>query len=574
MKILYARMARLASLAAPARNPDLLAAQYRVFAGQIPVSYLILISSTWSLAVTHLGSTPWWLSVAMPAAMTLAALARLLHWHRTRLLEPTPDTVMRALTVTNWLVIPVAVTFTTWALLLFPYGDAWQKAQVAFYMAITMIGCVFSLMYLRTAALSVALIVNVAFIVFFISTGQPTLVATAVNMAFVSASLIAVISVNYRSVLRTVDAQDESRLREQAQTRLMRMIDDMPVAVMTADPETFRINYLNATSRNLLRSIEHLLPIRADDALGASIDFFHPHPQHQRRLLADPANLPHRARIPLGPEVLDIQVSAVRDAQGRYIGPMLSWSIVTQQAEAEARIHQLAHHDSLTGLPNRATFLAEFDASLRRSDKVLALLFIDLDGFKLINDACGHSAGDAVLRQVAERLRGQCPEPGMMLGRIGGDEFAVLLRDTDADRAMGAAARLVDTLVAPMRRRPTGRSASVRRSAACWRRITATTPARCCPARTWRSMRPRKPGRAPTGCSRRTWNRARRSGSRSNRSCASRWTRTRGCTCSTSRSSMSSPARSRRARRCCAGIIRAPAGYRRAASFRWPSAAA
>ena len=111
MKILYARMARLASLAAPARNPDLLAAQYRVFAGQIPVSYLILISS--SLAVTHLGSTPWWLSVAMPAAMTLAALARLLHWHRTRLLEPTPDTVMRALTVTNWLVIPVAVTFTT-----------------------------------------------------------------------------------------------------------------------------------------------------------------------------------------------------------------------------------------------------------------------------------------------------------------------------------------------------------------------------------------------------------------------------------------------------------------------------
>ncbi len=56
MKILYARMARLASLAAPDRNPDLLAAQYRVFAGQIPVSYLILISSTWSLAVTHLAA--------------------------------------------------------------------------------------------------------------------------------------------------------------------------------------------------------------------------------------------------------------------------------------------------------------------------------------------------------------------------------------------------------------------------------------------------------------------------------------------------------------------------------------
>ncbi|KWB66714.1 histidine kinase [Burkholderia ubonensis] len=449
MKTHHARMARLASIAAPARNPDLLAAQYRVFAGQLPVMYLILISSTWSLAVTHLGSSPTWLTVAAPCAMTLASLVRLLHWRRARLLDPTPEIVSRALTFTNRLVIPIAVTFTTWALLLFPYGDAWQKAQVAFYMAITLIGCVFSLMYLRSAALTVAVIVNVAFIAFFISTRQPTLVATAVNMVFVSAALIAVISVNYRGFLHTVDAQAESRMREHAQTRLMQMIDDMPVAVMTADPETFRINYLNATSLNLLRSIEHLLPIRADDALGAPIDVFHPHPQHQRRLLADPANLPHRTRVRLGPEVLDLQVSAVRDAEGHYIGPMLSWSIVTRQAEAEARIHELAHHDSLTGLPNRATFLAEFDAWLRRSDKVIALLFIDLDGFKLINDARGHSAGDEVLRQVAERLRGQCPEPGMMLGRIGGDEFAVLMRDTDADGAMGAAARLVDTLVAP-----------------------------------------------------------------------------------------------------------------------------
>ncbi|KVO53661.1 histidine kinase [Burkholderia ubonensis] len=449
MKTHHARMARLASIAAPARNPDLLAAQYRVFAGQLPVMYLILISSTWSLAVTHLGSSPAWLTVAAPCAMTLASLVRLLHWRRARLLDPTPETVSRALTFTNRLVIPIALTFTTWALLLFPYGDAWQKAQVAFYMAITLIGCVFSLMYLRSAALTVAVIVNVAFIAFFISTRQPTLVATAVNMVFVSAALIAVISVNYRGFLHTVDAQAESRMREHAQTRLMQMIDDMPVAVMTADPETFRINYLNATSLNLLRSIEHLLPIRADDALGAPIDVFHPHPQHQRRLLADPANLPHRTRVRLGPEVLDLQVSAVRDAEGHYIGPMLSWSIVTRQAEAEARIHELAHHDSLTGLPNRATFLAEFDAWLRRSDKVIALLFIDLDGFKLINDARGHSAGDEVLRQVAERLRGQCPEPGMMLGRIGGDEFAVLMRDTDADGAMGAAARLVDTLVAP-----------------------------------------------------------------------------------------------------------------------------
>ncbi len=449
MKTLKALTAWLRRIAVPAQNPDLLAAQYRVFARQLPVMYLILITSTWSLALTHLGDAPLWLTVTIPALMSLASLVRLLHWRRARFEEPTPEIVRRALTHTNWLVVPMALTFATWALLLFQYGDAWQKAQVAFYMAITVIGCIFSLMYLRSAALIVAVVVNVAFIAFFGSTRQPTLVATAINMAFVSAALIAVITVNYRGFVRTVEAQAESRIREQAQTRLLRMIDDMPVAVMTADPDTFTINYLNETSKELLREIEHLLPIRADNALGASLDFFHRHPQHQRRMLADPANLPHRTRIRLGPEVLEIQVSAVRDTDGHYICPMLSWSIVTQQAEAEARIHELAHHDSLTGLPNRATFLAEFDASLRHADRVVALLYIDLDGFKLVNDARGHSAGDALLRQVAERLRVQCPGPGMMLGRIGGDEFAVLLRDTDADAAMAAAARLVETLVAP-----------------------------------------------------------------------------------------------------------------------------
>ncbi|MBN3818803.1 diguanylate cyclase, partial [Paraburkholderia sp. Se-20369] len=466
MKILKSLAASLARIAAPAQNPDLLAAQYRVFASQLPVMYLILITSTWSLALTHFGDAPFWLTVTMPALMSLASIARLLHWRRARFEEPTPEIVRRALTYTSWLVVPMALTFTTWAMLLFHYGDPWQKAQVAFYMAITVIGCIFSLMYLRSAALIVAVIVNVAFIVFFSATRQPTLVATAINMAFVSAALIAVITVNYRGFVRTVEAQAESRIREQAQTRLLRMIDDMPVAVMTADPDTFSINYLNETSKELLREIEHLLPIRADDALGASLDFFHRHPQRQRRMLADPANLPHRTRIRLGPEVLDIQVSAVRDTEGRYICPMLSWSIVTQQAEAEARIHQLAHHDSLTGLPNRATFLAEFDASLRDTDHVIALLYIDLDGFKLVNDARGHSAGDALLRQVAERLRVQCPGPGMMLGRIGGDEFAVLLRDTDADTATAAAARLVDALVAPYAPSP-GRTIHIGASIGC-----------------------------------------------------------------------------------------------------------
>ncbi|MFX7784515.1 hypothetical protein ABTJ92_20040, partial [Acinetobacter baumannii] len=84
----------------------------------------------------------------------------------------------------------------------------------------------------------------------------------------------------------------------------------------------------------------------------------------QRRLLADPANLPYNTRVQLGPEVLDLKVSAVHANDGSYIGPMLTWGLVTKEVEAENRIRQLAHYDMLTGLANRTNFREELDARL------------------------------------------------------------------------------------------------------------------------------------------------------------------------------------------------------------------
>ncbi len=84
------------------------------------------------------------------------------------------------------------------------------------------------------------------------------------------------------------------------------MVDSMPINVMTLDLKDFSINYVNRTSIETLRSLEHLLPCKADALQGQSVDIFHKHPEHQRRLLADPKNLPHKARITLGEEVLDL----------------------------------------------------------------------------------------------------------------------------------------------------------------------------------------------------------------------------------------------------------------------------
>lgn len=157
----------------------------------------------------------------------------------------------------------------------------------------------------------------------------------------------------------------------------------------------------------------------------------------------------NKSGLNLGPEVLDLQISAVNATDGSYIGPMLTWSIITQQVEAENRIRQLAHYDMLTGLANRTAFREQLEASLAQADHPIGLLFIDLDGFKIINDSKGHLIGDSLLQQVGERLRQECNEPNVTVGRLGGDEFAILIEDSSVARASTLAARLVDALVAP-----------------------------------------------------------------------------------------------------------------------------
>jgi methyl-accepting chemotaxis protein len=123
-------------------------------------------------------------------------------------------------------------------------------------------------------------------------------------------------------ITKAVKAEEDTQ-------RLLTMIDEMPINVMTADPVDFRINYVNKTSLETLKRIEKYLPIRVDQLLGETIDVFHKHPAHQRRMLGDPANLPHTANIKVGEEYLSLKVSAIRDPKGTYLGPMVNWSIIT-----------------------------------------------------------------------------------------------------------------------------------------------------------------------------------------------------------------------------------------------------
>lgn len=287
-------------------NPELLKAQYRAFAHQMPMMYFILLSSTWALAITHIRLAPTWLTIGVPSLLTFGCLLRVLFWFRTRNIDPSPEHAHAALQRANRLAGGIAIAFTLWSFALVPYGDAYTRSHVAFYMAITVISCIFCLMYVRSAAFIVTLIVNGAFIAFFISTAQPTFVAIAINVLLVCAGMLSILLTNYRNFESMVVSKQRS------------------------------------------------------DALSGE-NF------------------------------------------------------------------RLANLDSLTGLANRRGFFVDLEVELekaRAGGKRLALGVMDLDGFKPVNDLYGHSVGDRLLVEVANRLSATLT--GSTSYRLGGDEFAII----------------------------------------------------------------------------------------------------------------------------------------------------
>lgn len=162
---------------------------------------------------------------------------------------------------------------------------------------------------------------------------------------------------------------------DQKAKMLLQMIDKMPINVMTCDPKTFEINYVNQTSIDTLTKVEQYLPVKARDLLGTSIDVFHRNPAHQRQLLSNPANLPWKTNIKVGPETLRLNVSAIEDENGGYMGPMLSWSIITDQAEVTAKVGGVAQTVNEVGdhLNETATsMLNSASTALERATSVTA----------------------------------------------------------------------------------------------------------------------------------------------------------------------------------------------------------
>ena len=154
-----------------------------------------------------------------------------------------------------------------------------------------------------------------------------------------------------------------------------------------------------------------------------------------------------------GRRFFDTRYSPLRDEEGQVEGIVGVATDVTERRRLEQELAHRATHDPLTDLPNRTLFMDRLARALKRARRhggTLAVMFMDLDGFKAVNDSMGHDAGDRLLVGMARRLE-RTLGPSDVACRMGGDEFVVLLADADARSASRAAERMLSDLAEPLR---------------------------------------------------------------------------------------------------------------------------
>jgi diguanylate cyclase (GGDEF)-like protein len=182
----------------PRDNPELIQAKLAAFTKQVPLMYALVMSNTLALAITHMGSAPAVLTIYIPAVLDLVCVVRMIMWLRTRKRVWTVEQAIRKLNGTIVFAAILGAGFSAWSLSLFPYGDAYTKGHVAYFMAVTVIGCGFCLMHLRTASLIVLGFVVVPFAAYLGSTGNTVFISMAINFVVVVVAIAFMLLANYR----------------------------------------------------------------------------------------------------------------------------------------------------------------------------------------------------------------------------------------------------------------------------------------------------------------------------------------------------------------------------------------
>jgi diguanylate cyclase (GGDEF)-like protein/PAS domain S-box-containing protein len=285
-----------------------------------------------------------------------------------------------------------------------------------------------------------------------LATGE-TLVATGViHMCLSERDTHVVAAVSGLGVLYVVHYMGvRARSQEHASAEFGALFTANPVPMWIVDEETRRFISVNDAACELYGyTREELLERRLDDVrppedIPAFRASFQSRPPGLKRIKTR-----HLAK---DGHLIDIDATAVGIVLDGRRAVLATMNDVTERNELEIELRHVERHDFLTDLPNRALFRERLEAALRASphdDCRVAVLIADLDGFKTVNDSLGHTAGDAILLEVARRFRAALRD-GDAIARLGGDEFAVLLpRIEQADHAAAVARRLMSALTRPI----------------------------------------------------------------------------------------------------------------------------
>ena len=246
-------------------------------------------------------------------------------------------------------------------------------------------------------------------------------------------------------VLQDVTEERDTRRRLSASARALQLITDGVPAMISHVGSDGRVLFANRPYRDY-RGMAGLDPLIT--AADVAPDTWDAMANHLHRLKAGEEVVYDRAESGGSAERhFEVRLLPQRDARGELESVFVLENEITERAMATRALAQMALTDSLTGLPNKRLLLDRLDRAIAQSSRRngdVALLFVDLDGFKAVNDNLGHAAGDKVLHMVAARLR-SCARASDTVARLGGDEFVVLLEGchspADAEQVAAKIAR-------------------------------------------------------------------------------------------------------------------------------------
>jgi diguanylate cyclase (GGDEF)-like protein/PAS domain S-box-containing protein len=228
------------------------------------------------------------------------------------------------------------------------------------------------------------------------------------------------------------------------EAHLKLLIDQMPMVVWTTDKELRITSYLGARLRGAKVRNEELLGKSVYEYLKCSDPHSTPVVQHSEALRGVSSQFEYKRNN----RTFELHLEPLRSSTGEIIGCIGAGLDITERKKTEEKVHYQATHDGLTGLANYREFLDSLEREIRRgerSNRSFAVLLLDLDELKMINDRYGHLAGNRALKRLSEVLKEQCRATDLA-ARYGGDEFGVLLVDGDPGMARQIAERIESAL--------------------------------------------------------------------------------------------------------------------------------